>query len=49
MNTRLDEGERLLATMRDAFQVELRAAALGRAEGSEGWSFRPFSDPADED
>lgn len=49
MNTRLDEGERLLATMREAFQVELRAADLGRAEGSEGWSFRPFADPMDED
>jgi len=49
MNTRLDEGERLLATMREAFQVETRAAELGRAEASEGWSFRPFADPLDED
>lgn len=48
MNTRLDEGERLLATMRDAFQVERRAADLGRAESSEGWAFRPFADPDDD-
>lgn len=49
MNTRLDEGERLLATMREAFSVELRATQLGRAEQSEGWSFRPFSDLGDEE
>jgi hypothetical protein len=49
LNTRLDEGERLLSTMRDAFQVERRASDLGRAEGSQGWSFRPFSDPEDDE
>jgi hypothetical protein len=49
LNTRLDEGERLLATMRDAFHVERRAAQLGRAEEQQGWAFRPLSDPGDDD
>jgi hypothetical protein len=40
LNTRLDEGERLLATMREAFQVERRASDLARTEQRQGWSFR---------
>lgn len=48
LNTRLDEGDRLLATMRQAFQVELRASERARAEESEGWSFPPFPEPGDE-
>ncbi|HYG93520.1 MAG TPA: hypothetical protein VD859_08000, partial [Nocardioides sp.] len=32
LNTRLDEADRLLSTMREAFQVELRASELARAE-----------------
>lgn len=48
LNTRLDEGERLLATMREAFQVERRASELARANEDKGWSFRPFAEPGDE-
>jgi len=32
LNTRLDEADRVLSTMREAFQVELRASELARAE-----------------
>ena len=49
LNTRLDEGERLLATLRDAFRVERRASELARSEESQGWSFRPLSDSADDE
>lgn len=48
LNTRLDEGERLLATLRDAFRVERRASDLAHSAEDEGWAFRPFSDPADD-
>lgn len=48
LNTRLDEGDRLLATMREAFRIELRATELARTEENDGWSFRPFSGPTDE-
>lgn len=49
LNTRLDEGERLLSTLRDAFQVERRSSELARSEESQGWSFRPLSDPGDDE
>jgi hypothetical protein len=49
LNTRLDEGERLLATLRDAFNVERRASELARSEESQGWSFRPLADPEDDE
>lgn len=48
LNTRLDEADRLLATMREAFRVELRAAEIGQVAGeqhrSAGSSFP--ADPA---
>jgi hypothetical protein len=44
LNTRLDEGERFLATLRDAFYVERRASELAHAEQRRGWSFRPLGD-----
>lgn len=48
LNNRLDEGDRLLATMRQAFQVEHRAADRARTEEREGWSFAPFLDREEE-
>ncbi len=47
LNTRVDEGDRLLATMREAFQVELRASRLARLEDNQGWSFRNLGDEGD--
>jgi hypothetical protein len=47
LNARLDEGERLLATVREAFQVELRASRLARVEDRQGWAFRPLEDDGD--
>ncbi len=47
LNTRVDEGDRLLATMREAFQVELRASRLARLEDNQGWSFRTLGDEGD--
>lgn len=44
LTTRLDEGERLLATMRDAFHVERRASELARAQDRQGWSFNPLDE-----
>ncbi len=47
LNTRIDEGERLLTAMREAFQVELRASRLARHEDTQGWSFRTLGDEGD--
>ncbi len=44
LNTRVDEGERLLSTMREAFQVELRATRLARKEDEQSWSFPTLGD-----
>lgn len=49
LNTRLDEGERLLSTMREAFQVERRSSDLARAEDRRGWAFRPLADAEDDE
>ena len=47
LNTRVDEGDRLLATMREAFQVELRASRLARLEDNQGWSLPTLGEDAD--
>lgn len=49
LNARLDEGEQLLATMREAFQVERRASDLARAEQRQSWSFRSGGDLTDDE
>ncbi len=47
LNTRVDEGDRLLSTMREAFQVELRASRLARLEDNQGWAFPTLGDEGD--
>lgn len=49
LNTRLDEGERLLSTMREAFHVERRSSDLARAEERRSWAFRPLADADDDE
>ena len=47
LNARLDDGEQVLATMREACKVERRASELARAESERGWSFRSLADRGD--
>lgn len=49
LGSRLDESERLLASMREAFRVELRASRLAGAAERQAWSLPPLDDPADAD
>ncbi|NYJ01418.1 hypothetical protein HNR19_002116 [Nocardioides thalensis] len=49
LNTRLDEGERLLSTMREAFKVERRSSDLARSEERRSWAFSPLSDDEDDE
>lgn len=49
LNTRLDEGERLLSTMREAFKVERRSSDLARSEQRRSWAFRPLTDDEDDE